>query len=604
MPHDGAAAFAILDAPQSNDGATWPRSFSMRESGLWYKPPPRSNGTEPEVIWVCGPLSIVAETCDDTHHKHGLLLRWLDRTCHLHTWAMPRQLVHADGTTIASELEDAGLSCGTSRPAHDALRHFLGAVRVGRRVRCVERAGWHGANYVLPDGRVYGADADGIVLQTEHAATGEAYVERGTLTDWQHNVARYAIGNHLLVLTISAAFAAPLLDVTGEPSGGVHVHGASQTGKTTLLRSAASVYGPGDNAGLMRTWRATANGLEAVAAETSDNVLILDEMGQASAREVGDVVYMLSNAVGKARANRTGSSRRHRTWRTLFLSTGEVTLETKLSEAGLRPLAGQEVRMIGLPADAGTGMGVWQNLHDMPSAAALADHLRSAARTCCGTAGPTFLDILARDRADDPEMLTDTLRRMCEQFVAAHLPPDADGQVRSVSARFALIGAAGELGITYGVLPWPEDEALCAAGACFTRWLAARGGVGPAEDMRAVEAVRAFIAAHGASRFEQIDDDPPQDHFEIGQYEQRVTNRAGFRRRVGASWEYLFLASVWRDEVCRGLDPGRAARVLAEKELLVPAPDGRPAALVRVRGHGPIGVYRVRGTILGEDVQP
>jgi uncharacterized protein (DUF927 family) len=452
---------------------------------------------------------------------------------------------------------------------------------------------------------VYGADADGIVLPTEHAATGEAYVERGTLTDWQHSVARYAIGNHLVVLTISAAFAAPLLDILGEPSGGMHIHGASQTGKTTLLRCASSVYGPGDNAGLMRTWRATANGLEAVAAETSDSVLILDEMGQASAREVGDVVYMLSNAVGKARANRTGGSRRHRTWRTLFLSTGEVTLETKLSEAGLRPLAGQEVRMIGLPADAGTGMGVWQNLHDMSSPAALADHLRSAARTCCGTAGPTFLDILARDRADDPQTLTDTLRRICDPFLAAHVPADADGQVRSVAARFALIGAAGELGTVYGVVPWPEGDALRAAGACFARWLAARGGVGPAENMRAVEAVRAFVAAHGASRFERINDDPPQVQSETVPYDQRVANRAGFRRRVDdAAWEYLVLPSVWKDEVCRGLDAKHAARVLAERKLLLLAPDGRLSALVRVPGHGPIRLYRVRGAILGEESRP
>jgi putative DNA primase/helicase len=94
---------------------------------------------------------------------------------------------------------------------------------------------------------VFGVDAGGIVLQTERAAAGSAYVERGTLPEWRDNVARYAVGNDLLVLAISTAFAAPLLDVLSEPSGGVHLHGISQSGKTTTVRCAKSVYGPADD---------------------------------------------------------------------------------------------------------------------------------------------------------------------------------------------------------------------------------------------------------------------------------------------------------------------------------------------------------------------
>jgi putative DNA primase/helicase len=43
--------------------------------------------------------------------------------------------------------------------------------------------------------------------------------------------------------------------------------------------------------------------------------------------------------------------------------------------------------MIGLSADAGAELGVFQELHGFPSAAALAEHLRAAASKCCGTAG-------------------------------------------------------------------------------------------------------------------------------------------------------------------------------------------------------------------------
>ena len=81
----------------------------------------------------------------------------------------------------------------------------------------------------------------------------------------------------------------------------------------------ASVWGPPTADGQLRPWRGTANGLEAVAAETSDTLLILDEMGQADPREVGDIVYLLGNEAGKQRASRTGTARRRHFWRTLFL---------------------------------------------------------------------------------------------------------------------------------------------------------------------------------------------------------------------------------------------------------------------------------------------
>ena len=81
---------------------------------------------------------------------------------------------------------------------------------------------------------VFGVDADSIVLQTERAAAGSAYVERGTLPEWRDNIACCAVGNDLPVLTISTAFAAPLLDVLSEPSGGVHIRGGSQIGNPVI----------------------------------------------------------------------------------------------------------------------------------------------------------------------------------------------------------------------------------------------------------------------------------------------------------------------------------------------------------------------------------
>jgi uncharacterized protein (DUF927 family) len=582
--------------PDTN-GALYPDGFEMKGSGLWYQPQAHGEGETPAPVWVSAPFEVLAQTNDETDHGHGLLLRWTAPTGQEHQWAMPQRMVHAEGNAIASELHDAGLPCATSRLAHEQLKNFLGSVGSIHRVRCVERSGWHGSAYVLPNGSVFSADAGRhLVLQSEHAPTAGLYDTRGTLEQWQEHISRNAVGNELLMFTMSAAFAGPLLDVMGETSGGIHIFGGSQTGKTTLMCTTASVWGPGDiKTGPIRSWRATANALEAVAAEHNDGILILDEIGQVSGREVGEVVYMFANQRGKARMNRAGGARRLSSWRLLYFSTGETTLATKMGEAGQRPYAGQDVRLLGLSADAGAGFGVFQKLHGAASAGAFADQLRRDAVSYCGTAGPAFLENLVRDRAKDPGRLESSLRKGREKFLARNLSDGVDGQVRSAAARFALIGLAGELALAYGVVPWTDGDAMRAAERWFNSWLTARGGAGAAEDKQALSMVAEFIALHGSARFGRLSQDPEQEP-----EDRRIENRAGYVRATDDGQEFLILAAVWHKEVCRGLDPGRSARALLKAGLLEPESDRRLTQRPEIPGRGRTRVYVIRGAILGE----
>ena len=108
--------------------------------------------------------------------------------------------------------------------------------------------------------------------------------------DWQAGVGTLASGHVLPVLAMSAALAGPLLHLAGQEGGGVHFHGPSSRGKTTLLQAAASVWGRGGSPGYVRAWRATANGLEGAAASATDTALILDEFGQVDGREAAAAV--------------------------------------------------------------------------------------------------------------------------------------------------------------------------------------------------------------------------------------------------------------------------------------------------------------------------
>jgi putative DNA primase/helicase len=390
----------------------------------------------------------------------------------------------------------------------------------------------------------------------------------GSLEGWREGASALCQGNSRLVLAVAAAFAAPLLDLVGDESGGVHLVGGSSTGKTTALRMAASVWGGPE---FVHRWRATANGLEAVAQGHNDALLVLDELAQVDPREAGEIAYMLANGSGKHRARRDGLARRTPSWRLLFLSAGEVGLSDHMAAVGKRSRAGQEVRLVDVPADAGAGLGLFEDLHGHADGAAMADAIARAARTHYGAAARAYL----RSLVESPrEALARSVEQLREDFTAEALPPGADGQARRVAARFGLIAAGGELATALGVTGWPAGEAINAAAACYRAWMERRGGVGPQEDAAALAQVQHFIEAHGAARFVDLK----------ALHERPVSNRAGYLRRTSRGLEYLILRQVFRREVCQGLDYRSVARVLRDRGLLLTEAPDRLA--VKVRGIG------------------
>jgi uncharacterized protein (DUF927 family) len=413
------------------------------------------------------------------------------------------------------------------------------------------------------------------------------------LKEWQDQVARYARGNSRLLLAVSTAFAASLLRPCEAESGGIHLNGASSTGKTTALAVAGSVWGGGEPGGYVRSWRATANGLEGVALGHCDALLCLDELAQIAPREAGEAAYLLANGSAKSRSSRDGSARRVARWRVLFLSSGEIGLADKVAEdgRGTRLAAGQQVRIVDLAADAGTGLGLFEELHGFPSAEAFARHLRQASSVQYGTACRAFLQRIASELDAVPSAANASV----SSFVAAHVPANADGQVERVGRRFALIAAAGEIAVTAGVLPWSPGEAMGAAARCFYDWLGARGGVGPAEIRDGIERVRSFLLSNGQARFLPAWDRKPEEQFVI-------RDLAGFRRRTDDGWDYYVTPAAWREELCRGFNPSSIARALADSGMLVlPTTGPHRSVSVNVPGHGRIRLYHIPALFLAED---
>lgn len=593
----------VEEAPDPAPPVKMPPKFSLTGGGLFFQPAPKPDGRDSPRVWVCGPFTVLGETRTSEGEDWGLLIQWKDSEGRPHQWSIPRRMIHGQGASISEELESSGLSCSPDRVAHDLLKRFIGGVQPGRKIRCVDRGGWHagddGQCFILPNGEAFGSRTGGVVLQGARTPTNHAFALSGTMNDWRDRVAAPCDGNDRLVLYVAASLAAPLLHIVGEPSGGVHLVGPSRCGKSTAMLIAGSVWGSPTADGQLRTWRGTSNGLEGIAATLCDLPLLLDELGQADARDADSVVYMLSNESGKQRAGRTGAARQRASWRSLFLSTGEVTLAAKLGESGRRAMAGLEARLLNLPADAGAGMGIFQTLHGHESPGRLAENLRAATLSHHGHAGRAFLGQLVSALAAGSDTLVQTIKTGINAFVNEHVPAGASGQIASAARRLALCAMAGEMAIDAGILPWQRGEALRACGACFNAWLAERGGFQSGEDVEALAAVRRFIESHGASRFTPF---PTTD--DAGLYDKTI-NRAGWRRAVqsqdGEVIEYLVLPQQWKAEVCRGLDPKAVARLLHQRGFLIGATPGHHAAEVRVPGAGKLRLYLVSGRILAGD---
>jgi uncharacterized protein (DUF927 family) len=567
----GAEAPAEKTTPASASSGP----FSIRPDGVYFLAEDKDGGVNPE--WLCSPLEVRAATRNADGEDWGRLLWLKDREGREHLWAMPMSLTAGSGDEYRAQLLSLGLDMAPGKRAKERLGLYLSTARAEAFARCVARIGWHGRRFVLPDA-VCGEDqGETILLQGQ--AGENLFRQSGTLDEWQERIGRKCIGNSRLALAVSAALAAPLLHPGEQESGGFHLVGPSSVGKTTALQVAGSVCGGGGIRGYVRQWRATDNALESVAAVHCDTLLCLDEMSQIPGKAAGEVAYMLANGAGKARAKRDGLARKPQEWRVLFLSTGEITLADKVREDGrTRATAGQSVRVVDVPADAGAGLGLFENLHGAEDGDRFARGLKESAARCHGTALRAFLEALTRRLDDVAREVPASIRA----FVETRCPADADGQVKRVAARFGLVAAAGELGVSLGVLPWPEGEATRAAGVCFEAWLEQRGGTGAAEVQTAVEQVRNFIEAHGASRFQDWN----------GSGETKVVNRVGFRRKNDADeWEHYFLPGMFQDEVCRGLNGRQVVRELVALGLILPGPDGKPGHSLKVPGEGKMRLY-------------
>lgn len=272
--------------------------------------------------------------------------------------------------------------------------------------------------------------------------------------------------------------------------------------------------------------------------------------------------------------------------------------------------------MADVPADAGAGLGAFEQLHGFLSGAAFSKHLTQEALKNHGAAGHAFIAWACQHAQDLPRKLRERMSAIGAQLA----PANASGQVERVAARFAVVAAAGELATEAGLTGWSEGEATKACKACFDAWMTTRGGSGNAEVLGMLRQVRHFLELHGAGRFTWW-------HRAADDHSPNTLSRAGFRRMVAAdgsaiksnsdhqrqfgermsdemagevATEYFVLPEVFRGEVCSGFDYLAVCKVLAARGHLKVS-DGRFDRKERLPGVGSARCYVVLPSIFADD---
>ena len=555
--------------------------FSVNNKGVFYYEKD-TEGVEKGGLHICSRLDIVALTRNDQSYNHGRLLQWRDTIDNRrHEWAMPISLLAGDALEVRRELMDRGLYVSLKRKNSELLSAYIQQARTKKTALCVNRQGWYKERYILPKFTIGGDDySNEIIVFQSTQCVEPAFSVSGNVAEWRSLVAAYAAGNSRLVFAISAAFAAPLLDVVNMEGGGFHLCGNSSKGKTTVQRAAASVWG--NPAKYKRSWRTTANALEAVAAAHNDGFLILDEIKELAPKEAGAAAYLLANGSAKSRMTRAITVRDSLTWRLLFLSSGEIGLSELMRSVGENTHAGQDIRVAEITHKD------FENIHGFADTATFVDKcLLLNVDRYYGAVGIEFLQIVVRSRAgscahkDDQFDIINYIKNQIETFTAAVVPDEAHAQIGRVARRFALVAAAGELATVLGLTGWPQGESVTAARMCFASWIESFGGTDCKERRGLLNQVRGFFEKHGSSRFEWVESSGTD----------KTKDRAGFYKTKdnyegGAKVFYYVLQETFKTEVCKNFNYKAAIQELIDAGWLIPGNDGRPMQKPRIKALG------------------
>ncbi|EGV18845.1 DUF927 domain-containing protein [Thiocapsa marina] len=567
---------------------------------------PKSETTE--LLPVCGPLRVIGRT-NGPHGEWGLVLVFRDHDANERRLSIPAARLHEDAGILARELATLGLFIVPGREKR--LLAYLASWEVRTRILSSKRLGWladpDGAlSFVMPD-RVIAKDGRRqVVFQPErYSPTVRSVHASGTLTDWQAQVAA-TVCRHPPMLFALCAGLAPCFLTFAEAGDSfvIHFWGRTSRGKTTVGQIAASPWGCGADPNdapertFIRRWNLTGNGLEGLAEAHSDLPLVLDELGSSTIGDIRPLIYQLAGGQGKTALNSARDMKEPRSWRTIAISTGELSLHAKMSDPDGDGTKSRTVKG-GL-----THRALDIEIADIAGASpasereGIVSNLKIACARQYGTAGPELVRCLAA-RFETAAQVRAWVREQIAVVMGDLAPPGLPAETARGVRRFALIAVAGEFAVRTGLIPATASQVRACVNMAVTAWLNTSAET---DEERMVASVRAFILRH-AARF-QPDEEPVAAPLTgrrgdpcPAKMPEPVRDRVGFVNHAKQLWMFTDAGLV---EAAPGNDKTTIARTLRRTGYLFTNETGKLKARIKV-GESRPWLYVVKGSILDSE---
>lgn len=511
-----------------HDGVFYIGIMADKHGGVTEKPP----------VKLSDPIHIIGRGIDNTG-SHYRVIQWRDNvTRETKTAALDM----ADIGQNWQVLQRRGIIVIAGRRSRELLSNYLQTEGATTPYTVTDKAGWIDGAYILPSGEILTdkqQQGRPHIIYNGDTSQAAAYAVSGSLTEWQNQIAAYAAQNSRLCLALGTALAAPLLHIIGEQNGGFHLYGDSSDGKTTAALVGLSVWG--NPAMLKMAWRGTSQGFSNAALARNDGFMVLDEIGEADTRTIGQTAYSVINGKSKIQGAKDGGNRAAHEWRILIFSTGEYSMPSYVERNGQRWEAGQAIRLPSIPAS--TQFGIYEHLHGHTSGAALSDHLQNAITEQFGTAGRAWITHIQT-------MAPERIKEAANTFLSM-LPP-MSGQPARVARRFALTAAALELaapitGLAAGI-------GMAGIKKCFDDWIT-REGLGKREDKTIIENAIGWFQTNAYNRFDNLS-------FESAGYAQNLAGYREISHQNGEHTDFYMIPAIFKNEICQGYDVLKVCEVL------------------------------------------
>ncbi|WP_241585849.1 DUF927 domain-containing protein [Rosenbergiella epipactidis] len=473
---------AIITNNKSNDPTGLPKDYEHREGELFCT---KGNGTK-----ICStpvlPYCIYTNSTEDG--DLGVGIQAANFTGKILSKPVMLDAFGAYGKGV-NNLISAGIGLPSMPQAQAGFEYFIKSAMKSSlpKVLVAKQMGFVGNNAAFLHGDMpLVQQLDGFATLQPAKDVGKKYQPSGSHDEWMSLIKENVKGCQQ-VFALSAAFASMLLDPAELDSCVFHFQGGSTTGKTILLQLAMSVHGsgcePGQGDSNILRWNTTNNALERALADNSGLLSCIDELGALSAKGFSNILYNISSGTSKGRMNSSLGLQENFTWRSIILSTGEMSIMQKL-ESGKEPLpGGLEHRAISIEVEQYDAYSLLED-EDVAITQVVqwADNLKSGLSQHYGHAGKLFMSRFLTQKDDEGNSLS--IQQIFDNFKQMHIDATQElldelaedgyeltGIQRRAMKRFGLVLLSGRLAVEWNILPFDEGTIESSIYYIVTNWL-------------------------------------------------------------------------------------------------------------------------------------